>query len=112
MKITILTYLDSEKETEVDPVVNQVARALRKQKHKVSVLGVHGDVKKLIKGLSRRKPELVFNLMEMWRDDVMGDIPVVGLLELLAVKYTGSGPGELYLTQDKALGKKILAFEG
>jgi D-alanine-D-alanine ligase len=42
----------------------------------------------------------------------MGDIPVVGLLELLGLKYTGSGPGELYLAQDKALGKKMLAFEG
>ena len=112
MKITILTYLDSEKDTELDPVVKQVARALRKQKHSVSIFGVHGDVKKLISGLSRRRPDLVFNLMEMWRDDVTGDIPVVGLLELLGLKYTGSGPGELYLAQDKALGKKILAFEG
>jgi D-alanine-D-alanine ligase len=112
LKITILTYLDSEKDTEVDPVVRQVARALRKHKHKVSVLGVHGDVKKLITGLSRRKPDLVFNLMEMWRDDVTGDIPVVGLLELLGLRYTGSGPGELYLAQDKALGKKMLAFDG
>jgi D-alanine-D-alanine ligase len=112
MKITILTYIDSEKETQLDPVVKQVARALRKHKHKVSVFGVYGDVKKLISGLSRRRPDLVFNLMEMWRDDVMGDIPVVGLLELLGLKYTGSGPGELYLAQDKALGKKMLAFEG
>ena len=47
MKITILSYLDSEKETELDPVVKQVARALRKHKHKVSVFGVHGDVKRL-----------------------------------------------------------------
>jgi D-alanine-D-alanine ligase len=112
VKITILTYLDSEKDTEVDPVVKQVARALRRHKHVVSMFGVHGDVKKLISGLSRRRPDLVFNLMEMWRDDVMGDIPVVGLLELLGLKYTGSGPGELYLAQDKALGKKMLAFEG
>lgn len=113
MKITVLTYLDSENENskEYDQVVPQVARTLRRLGHRVSVLGVHGDVKRLIAGLSRRKPELVFNLMEMFGDNVFGDIPVTGLLELLGVRYTGSGPGELYLSQDKGLTKKLLAFE-
>jgi D-alanine-D-alanine ligase len=113
MKITVLTYLDSENENskESDPVVPQVARTLRRLGHRVSVLGVHGDVKRLIAGLSRRKPDLVFNLMEMFGENVFGDIPVTGLLELLGLKYTGSGPGELYLSQDKGLTKKLLAFE-
>ena len=77
MKITVLTYLDSESESskEYDPVVPQVARTLRRLGHRVSVLGVHGDVKRLIAGLSRRKPDLVFNLREMFGDNVFGDIP-------------------------------------
>jgi len=113
VKITVLTYLDSEDENskEYDPVVPQVARTLRRLGHRVSILGVHGDVKRLITGLSRRRPELVFNLMEMFGDNVFGDIPVTGLLELLGLRYTGSGPGELYLSQDKGLTKKLLAFE-
>ncbi|HKA89688.1 MAG TPA: hypothetical protein VKE22_18620 [Haliangiales bacterium] len=111
MKITILTYLDAESDKTYDPVVPQVAAALRKLGHRASILGVHGDVRKLVAGLARRKPDLVFNLMEMWRDDVCGDISVVGLLELLGLHYTGCGPGELYLAQDKALAKKILAFD-
>jgi D-alanine-D-alanine ligase len=113
VKITVLTYLDSENENskEYDQVVPQVARTLRRLGHRVSVLGVHGDVKRLIAGLSRRKPDLVFNLMEMFGENVFGDIPVTGLLELLGLKYTGSGPGELYLSQDKGLTKKLLAFE-
>ena len=113
MKITVLTYLDSEDESsrEFDPVVPQVARTLRRLGHRVSILGVHGDVKRLIAGLARRKSELVFNLMEMFGDNVFGDIPVAGLLDLLGVRYTGSGPGELYLSQDKGLTKKLLAFE-
>jgi D-alanine-D-alanine ligase len=112
VKITVLTYLDDgENSKEYDPVVPQVARTLRKLGHRVSVLGVHGDVKRLIAGLSRRKPDLVFNLMEMFGDNVFGDIPVTGLLDLLGVDYTGSGPGELYLSQDKGLTKRLLAFE-
>jgi D-alanine-D-alanine ligase len=112
VKITVLTYLDDgEHSKEYDPVVSQVARTLRKLGHRVSLLGVHVDVKRLIAGLARRKPDLVFNLMEMFGENVFGDIPVTGLLELLGVCYTGSGPGELYLSQDKGLTKKLLAFE-
>jgi D-alanine-D-alanine ligase len=112
VKITVLTYLDDgENSKEYDPVVRHVARTLRKLGHRVSVLGVHGDVKRLIAGLARRKPDLVFNLMEMFGDNVFGDIPVTGLLDLLGVDYTGSGPGELYLSQDKGLTKRLLAFE-
>jgi D-alanine-D-alanine ligase len=114
MKITLLTYLDEEDESsrDYDEVVPQVARTLRVLGHRVSVFGVHGDVKRLIAGIRRRKPDLIFNMLEMFGDLVTGDIPVVGLLDLLAVRYTGCGPGEFYLSQDKALSKKLLAYEG
>ena len=87
------------------------SRTLRRLGHRVSILGVHSDLKRLVSRLSRRRPELVFNLMEMFGDNVFGDIPVAGLLELLGLKYTGGGPGELYLSQDKSLTKKLLAYE-
>jgi D-alanine-D-alanine ligase len=114
VKITVLTYLESsdERSTEYDIVVRQVTRALRRQGHQVSVLGVHSDVKRLVAGLSRRKPDLVFNLVEMFAENIFGDMAMEGFLDLLGLKYTGVGPGESYLTQDKALSKKLLAFHG
>ena len=111
MKITVLTYLEKETSATHDVVVDQVAEALRQGGHRVSVFGVHGDVKKLITGLSRRRPDLVFNLMEMFGRDVFGDVGVAGLLELLGLPHTGGGPGEFYLQQDKSLTKKLLAFD-
>jgi D-alanine-D-alanine ligase len=112
MKISILTHLDKENDKTHDVVVDQVARALRKKGHSVSIFGVHGDVKKLIAGLSRRRPDVVFNLMEMFGDNLLGASGVAGLLELLGLCYTGGGPGEYYLQEDKALTKKLLAYEG
>jgi D-alanine-D-alanine ligase len=111
VKITVLTYLDSEKTDAHDVVVDQVAKALHQGGHKVSILGVHGDIKKLVEGLTRRGPDLVFNLMEMFGDNVRGDVGVAGLLDLVGLRYTGGGPGELYLQQDKGLTKKALAFD-
>src|SRR5262249_16624161 len=112
MKITVLAYLEQEKTGVHDVVVDQIAAALRRGGHKVGVFGVHGDVRKLISGLSRRKPDLVFNLMETFGNSQLGAVGMVGLLDLLGVRYTGGGPGEFYLQEDKALTKKLLAFDG
>jgi D-alanine-D-alanine ligase len=111
MKITIITYLETETAKDHDVVVDQVATALKANGHSPSILGVHGDVRKLISGLSRRKPELVFNLMEMFGENVRADVPIAGLLDLLGYPYTGGGPAELALRQDKALAKRALAYE-
>src|SRR5438874_7447697 len=111
MNVTVLTYLERENAREYDPVVRQVARALRRGGHRPSVFGVHGDVRKLIGGLRRRRPDLVFNLMEMFGKNLFGDVGVVGLLELLGIPFTGGGAGEFYLQQDKSLAKKLLAFD-
>lgn len=113
MRITVLTHTDSEnaKASEYDEVVPQVARALRRLGHRVSVFGIHTDVRRFLAGISRRKPELVFNLAEMFGDNVSGDMLVAALLETQKLRYTGSGPGELYLSQDKGLSKKLLGYE-
>jgi D-alanine-D-alanine ligase len=112
MKIAILTYLESETDKSHDVVVDQIAAALKANGHKVSVVGEHGDLRRLIRSLARAKPDLVFNVMEMFGENVLGDVAVTGLLELLEYRYTGCGPAELALAQDKALAKKLLAFEG
>jgi D-alanine-D-alanine ligase len=112
MKITVLIYLENAKTTKYDPVADQVAAALRQGGHKASVFAIHGDIPRLISGLSRRRPDLVFNLMETFGDQDQGAVGLVGLLDLLGLRYTGGGPGEYYLQTDKALAKKLLAFEG
>jgi D-alanine-D-alanine ligase len=60
----------------------------------------------------RRKPDLVFNLMETFRDGQLGAVGVVGFFDLLGIPYSGGGPGEFYIQEDKALSKRLLAFEG
>lgn len=112
MNVTILTYVENNGSQNYDAVVGQVAAALRKLGHKASILGVHDDVRKMVTGIRRRRPDLIFNLMEMFGKNLFGDVGVVGLLDLLGVPYTGAGPGEMYLQQDKGLTKKLLSFDG
>jgi len=112
MKITVLGSLESNDPKSYDVVVDQVASALRKSKNHVSILGVHDDLRKLVSGISRRKPDLVFNLAETFGESLNGDSGVAAVLDLLGIHYTGGGPGELYPRQDKGLAKKVLAFDG
>jgi D-alanine-D-alanine ligase len=112
MKITILTYLEkAENEKSYDKVVGQVAAALKENGHEVDILAVHDDLRALVDGLSERKPDLVFNLMETFGKTLWGAVGLVGLLDIIGIPYTGVGPGEMYLQEDKAITKKILAFE-
>ena len=111
MDITILAYLEPGDE-QPDGVVAQVVTALEASGHKTSVLTVRDNVNDLIGGLKVRKPQLVFNLVESFGDDIVGGVMgVAGVLDLLEIPYTGGGPGEIYLQEDKALTKKLLAFE-
>src|SRR5262245_59994843 len=106
MRITILTYVEKEGGRDPDVVVGQVAAALRRHKHAVSVLAVHGDVRRLVQGLARRKPELVFNLLEEFGKSPTGNISAVAVLDLLGYRYTGCSAHDYYLGQDKALSKR------
>jgi D-alanine-D-alanine ligase len=112
MNITVLTHLAKEKDpTSYDTVIDQVAGALRARGHEVTIFGVRADLVKLVEGLRERKPELIFNLMETFGKTELGSIGLVGALDLLGLPYTGGGPGEFYLTEDKSITKKLLAYE-
>lgn len=111
MDITILAYLEPGDE-KPDVVAEQVAAGLEAGGHKTSILTIRHDVNELIEGLKKRKPNLVFNLVESFGHDILGGLMgVAGLLDLLELPYTGGGPGEIFLQEDKALSKKLLAFE-
>jgi len=111
MKITVLTYLEPG-DLEPDIVVQQVSQALAKAGHSTSILTIRKSVEELLSGIREQAPDLIFNLVESFGDDILGGtMGVAGLLDLLEVPYTGSGPGEIFLQEDKALAKKLLAFE-
>ena len=111
MDITILAYLEPGDE-KPDVVMEQVAAALESVGHKTKIVTIRHDINELIDGLRKPKPDLVFNLVESFGHDIIGGtMGVAGVLDLLELPYTGGGPGEIYLQEDKALAKKLLAFE-
>lgn len=111
MRITVLTTKTEVGDHPYDPVADGIAAALKKAGHTANVFAVEGDITKLVAGLKRRKPDLVFNVLEEFGSSLYGSVSVAGILDALGYPFTGGGPGELYVRQDKSLAKKLLRFE-
>ena len=86
--------------------------ALRAQRLRVAVVPFDAAVRPTIDELRALKPPLVFNLTECVDGDRAQDAAIAGLLELLRIPYTGTGPAGLRLARDKALSKHIVADLG
>jgi len=87
-----------------------VCRALRDLGHEVSKLGVGTDLGVIRTGIEEFKPDVVFNLLEDFKDVPIFDQNVVAYLELLDVPYTGCNSRGLMLARDKSITKKILSY--
>jgi len=87
-----------------------VVVTLRELGHDARVLPVGHDLHAIITDLTDHRPDLVFNLAEQFSNDRRLDMSLVGLLDMMRVRYTGSGPGGMMLCRDKGLCKQLLSL--
>jgi len=85
-----------------------IAEALRREDFDVSLLNINEDIQILIDLLSKNPPDVVFNLIEFFRDDPALEHLIVGLFALYGVRYTGADPFTLALCQRKGMTKQLL----
>jgi D-alanine-D-alanine ligase len=91
--------------------VAEVAAALRALGYRVEVMPLGLDLRPLAR-LARRRPDVVFNLVESLTgcDRLLHLVPAV--LEALGVHYTGAPATALLVTSDKPLAKQALSAAG
>lgn len=89
-----------------------VKRALEKLGHTAQPMSLfdESDLEIFLARVKKKRPDLVFNLAEAFRTDRRHEASIVSLLEMLALRYTGSDARALAICKDKALAKKILSF--
>jgi len=75
--------------------------------HRVSLLRLDEGVRPFVEALDALRPDVVFNLCEGYRESSAGEYCVAGLLELLGIPYTGSGPMALGIALDKPMSKEL-----
>ena len=96
---------EEDKPTELD-----VLKCLKRLGHEVETLAVFDNVAAIVEKLTTYAPDVVFNLTESFYHDRSHEPNIPALLELMKVRYTGSGPEALLLCKDKALAKKVLTY--
>jgi D-alanine-D-alanine ligase len=85
-----------------------IAKALKKQGYNVRILNIQDDIKILVDFLKKTPPDVVFNLIEFYRDDPNLEYLIAGLFTLYEVRYTGARPFTLALCQRKGMTKQLL----
>ena len=76
------------------------------------LLGFRDNLDQLVAGLRAEPADVVFNLSERFRNLSALDYTVAAMLEMLGMPYTGASSEGLMLARDKALTKKVLAYQG
>jgi len=92
--------------------VNSIQGTLEALGHQVTLIRVSEGILPFVKQLQALKPDLIFNLCEGFGELSSGEYCVAGLLELLGIPYTGSGPFALALALDKPTAKHLFTAAG
>jgi D-alanine-D-alanine ligase len=100
--------------SESDPIAEyeDMANALRKVGMDAYILNLLDDLDVFLEDYTKNKPDVIFNLVEIFHDYAELEMGFAGLLELLKVPYTGAPPFALGTSQNKFLTKKILSAVG
>jgi D-alanine-D-alanine ligase len=85
-----------------------IAEALREQGYMVGLVNINEDIQVLIDLLRKNPPDVVFNLIEYYRDDPGLEHLVAGLFALYGIRFTGARPFTLALCQRKGMTKQLL----
>lgn len=89
---------------------NDVCQALKANGYEVNILGLHNTVLPLLEEIAENRPDVIFNLVEVFDDKTRLEKNVAALLEMLGIPYTGASPDDIFICNNKALNKQILSF--
>ena len=89
---------------------NDVFEALSANGYEVRLLGLFNSITPLLEEVKEFKPDVVFNMVEVFNGKAHLDKNIASLLETLGIPYTGASSDVLLICNNKALSKKILRF--
>lgn len=89
---------------------NDVCQALKANGCEVSILGLHDALTPLFEEVAENRPDVIFNLVEVFHDKTYLEKNMAALLEMLGIPCTGASADNMFVCGNKGLNKKILAF--
>ena len=81
-------------------------------RYEVQMCGLFDRIEPLLSMINTFKPQVVFPICESFSNNRIGAPHIVGLIELLGLRYTGARAKTLTLCRDKSLTKKVCNYHG
>ena len=106
-ELNFVPYFEVE---ELTPIEEYELLAERLTKHGLTAypLNIKDDIQLLLNDIKKNKPDVIFNFIEVYKDNSRLEMNIVGLLELIGIPYTGAPPMALANCQNKILAKRML----
>lgn len=89
---------------------NDVYKALLANKYEVGILGLFDSLEPLFEEINENRPDVIFNLVEVFNDKTYLEKNMAAVLEMLDIPYTGASSDNIFICNNKGLNKKILTF--
>lgn len=106
-----IPYFEVDQTTPMEDY-EHIREKIAEEGYEVYTLNLLDDINILINDIKKNKPDVIFNFVEVYKDDAKLEMNVVGLFELMGVPYTGSPPLALANCQNKVMAKKLLNING
>lgn len=85
-----------------------VQKVLQQAGYQTLLFNMNGDIKRLIRFLEEKEPDLIFNLCESVGNESIHEMHVAGIYELMGIPYTGASAFVLGTCLHKTRVKEIL----
>jgi len=102
------TYFEVDKTTPMEEY-DYVTKKLISVGFNVYTLNIKDNLELMLKNLKDEKPDVIFNFVEIYKDNPRLEMNIVGLFELMEIPYTGAPAMGLANCQNKILAKRLLS---
>src|SRR5690349_20493204 len=80
---------------------NDVYKALLSNKYEVSIVGLFDSLEPLFEEINENRPDIIFNLVEMFQDKAHLEKTMTAVLEMLDIPYTGATSDNIFVCNNK-----------
>ena len=104
-------YFEVDKTTPMEEY-DYVAQKLNNVGFSAYTLNIKDNLQMMLTNLMDKKPDVIFNFVEIYKDNPRLEMNIVGLYELMGIPYTGATAMGLANCQNKILAKRLLSSSG
>jgi D-alanine-D-alanine ligase len=105
-KLDFVPYFEFDTITPIEEY-EILTKRLKEAGFRAYSLNITDDIQLLIQNLIKNKPDVIFNFVELFKENPRYEMNIVGVYELLKIPYTGAPPITLANCQNKVLAKRL-----